>query len=452
MPQRAGGSCTTGPGTGTFGRRFLPELQGMEQDTRVSLKMNGRSTNRVTMGLMVIVYAGLLAGTPVSGQDCCTPQRIVYYKTVYEQQPVTAYRLQYETVLQEQPVTVMRPAWVTETRERRYTVAKPVTETSTREERYTVMRPVWETETRYQQQVVRKAVVETAMQDRNYVTYEPVTTMHTQYVDQGGFVDQVFYTPGPVRNRLQWVPGSYCVDPVTGSAVWQRGGLHWVPTQAPGAYQVQRQYVPQIVAQQVPQTTYVQRVVTQKVPIQVTRYVDEVVSQPVPMQVCKWVAQEVVRPVTVTTQRIEYEERVEPVQVQTCRWVAETRSVQTPHVVAKWVPYTTTRLVPRTVAMSVPADPCGLPSGITSYYAPAADGCPAPPPVAADTRRAPTEAERPAPETTEERSTLKPPGDAGPPARGGTPAEKKPESNPSPAKQTGSTDSGGLVAVRENVR
>ena len=406
--------------------------------------MNGLSRNRVTICLMFLGWAGWLPNAPALGQDCCSAQRIVY-KTVYDQQQITAYRLQYETVIQEQAVTVMRPQWFTETQQRRYTVAKPVTETSTREERYTVMRPVWETETRYQQQVVRKPVVETAMQDRNYVTYEPVTTMQTQYVDQGGFVDQTVCTPGPVRNRLQWLPGSYVVDPATGSTVWQRGGLFWVPTQSPGTYQVQRQYVPQIVAQQVPQTTYVQRVVTQKEPIQVTRYMDEVVSQPVQVQVCKWVSQEVVRPITVVTQRIEYEERVEPVQVQTCRWVTETQNVQTPHQVAKWVPYTMTRLVPQTITMRVPVDACGVPSGITSYYAPAVDLRPATaPPAAVETRKVPTEAKRVESDGKEERSTLKPPG-----AESAPRIEPKPESNPSPGQQTNSTDSRGLVEVRE---
>ncbi len=282
------------------------------------------------------------------------------YKTIYEQEPVKAYRLEYETVMQEQDLVVSRPQWVTETRERRFTVAKPVFETATREDRYKVMRPVMETETRYQQQIVRKPVTETAMQNQNYIACEPVTTMRTEYVDRGSYVDQTVFHPGVARNQLRWLPGACAVDPATGTSFYQRGGLQWVQSQTPGTYSVQRQYVPNVVAQQVPQTSYVQKVVTQQVPIQVTRYVDEVVQQPVAVQVCKWVEQEMVRPVTVTTQRIEYEERVEPIQVQTCRWVTETQKVQVPRQVAKWVEYTSTRLVARKVAVNAAADPCGV--------------------------------------------------------------------------------------------
>ena len=308
--------------------------------------------------LCALVLAASFFAVPVLGQTPCASYRVVC-QTVYEQQKVTAYRLGYETVLEERQVTRHRPVWETHTRERRYRVAKPVYETSTREERYKVLRPVTQTETRYRQHVVRRPVTETVMQDRSYVTCEPITTLRTQYVDRGGFVDQTVFRPGAVRNGLRWVPGGYVSDPATGTNVWYRGGLHWVPTQAPGRYEVRRQYVPNVVGEQVPQTSYQQRVVTQKVPVNVTRYVDEVVNQPVQVQVCKWVEQEYVRPVTVTTQRIEYEERVEPVHVRVCRMQAEVQTVQVPHTVAKWIPYTSTRLVPRTVTMRVPVDPCG---------------------------------------------------------------------------------------------
>jgi len=312
----------------------------------------------IRAALSVVVVGECLSAMPARAQVPCTTTYRVVCQTVYEQRQTTAYRLQYETVFEQRRVTTNRPVWETETRERRYRVAKPVVETSTREERYKVLRPVTQTETRYRQQLVRRPVTETLMQDRNYVTCEPVTTMRTQYVDRGGFVDQMVFRPGPVRNRLQWMPGEYTCDPATGSTSWYRGGLHWVPTQAPGQCQVQRQYVPNVVACQVPQTTYQQKVVTQQVPVTVTRYVDEMVNEPVQVQVCKWVEQEYVRPITVTTQRIEYEDRVEPVQVRVCRMVSEVSAVQVPHTVAKWVPYTSTCLVPRTITMRVPIDPC----------------------------------------------------------------------------------------------
>lgn len=364
-------------------------------DASIGFEMNTSFCIRVMVPVAVAIWTTGLASAPALGQDACTTYRMVY-KTVYEQQPVTTYRLQYETVVREQQITESRPQWITETRERRYTVAKPVCETSTRIERHTVSRPVWETETRYQQHVVRKPVTQTVMQDRNYLTYEPVTTMKTQYVDRGSFVDQTVYKPGPVRNRLQWLPGTCAADPVTGTSMWQRGGLYWTPVQRPGRCEVQRVYVPNVVAQQVPQTNYVQKVVTQKVPVQVTSYVDEVVQQPVDMQVCKWVQQEVQKPITVTTQRIQYEERVEPVQVQVCRWITQTRKVQVPHRVAKWVACTTNQLVPRTVATRVPIDPCGS-CAIPAYAAPVASasccGTTAPS-TSVETRKEPTEAKK----------------------------------------------------------
>jgi hypothetical protein len=294
-----------------------------------------------------------------SAQDCAPCRQV--YRTIYDEQRVTAYRLTYETAFEEREVTTMKPEWVAETRQRTYRVCKPVAETSTRNEVHRVTKPVMETETRYQQHVVRKAVCETVMQNQNVTTCEPVTTMRTQYVDQGGYVDQCVTTPGTVRNRLQWLPGAYFTDPRTGTQVYHRGGLHWVPTETPGATTVQRQYVPNIVAQQIPQTTYVQKVVTQQTPVQVTKYVDEVVQQPVQVQVQKWVTEEVTRPVTVTSYKYQYEDRVEDYQVQTMHWVSQVNKVQVPHTVAKWTPYVTTRLVPRTVCEQAPlsgCDPC----------------------------------------------------------------------------------------------
>jgi hypothetical protein len=323
----------------------------------------------------IVLFGVLTAGMwsrAVPAQDCYPAYRVVY-RTVYDEQRVVTHRLTYETALEERQVTTMKPEWVTETRQRTLRVAKPVLETSTRNEVYRVSRPVLETETRYEQHVVRRPVTETIMQDQNYLTYEPVTTMRTEYVDRGGFVDQLVYSPGPVRNRLQWLPGAYFVDPRTGTQVYHRGGLHWVPQQGAGSYSVARQYVPNVVTQQVPQTSYVQKLVSQPTPVQVTRYVDEVVQRPVQVQVQKWVTEEVTRPVTVTTQKYEYEDRIEDYQVQKLQWVSEMRTVQVPHTVARWVPYTTTRLVPRTEVERVPLDPC-LPCtpavGATSYYVP----------------------------------------------------------------------------------
>jgi hypothetical protein len=349
-------------------------------------------------------------------------------QTVYDEQRTTVYRLQYETVYEEREVTTQRPEWVTEHRQRRVRVAKPVvetsmhekrqvvhkpvwetsmeerrrqvvkyvTETSTREERHVVHRPVWETHEREEQHVVRRAVTDTVMQQQQFTTMEPVTTMRTQYVDQGGFVDHQVYRPGDVRNRLQCLPGGYYQDPASGQTVWRRRGLHWVASQDPGRIDTFRQYVPNVVAQQVPQTTLMPRVVTQETPVQVTRYVDDVVVHKVPVQVCrmeaveevrqipvtvqrpvteefveqvpvqtlKWIAEETVEQIPVTTRRIVYEDHIEEVPVRVCRMVTETHVQRVPRTVARWVPHEVRRKVPRTVVMRVPVDPC-LPPGVS---------------------------------------------------------------------------------------
>lgn len=326
--------------------------------------------------LGMIACASLTAanlGDNASGQ-MVSPAYRIQCQTVYEEQPVTTWRLQYETVLQEQQVTTQKPVWETEQRVRRVTVAKPVTETSTRIERHTVRRAVWDTETRTQQRTVRRPVTEQVMQSRNVVTCEPVTTMRTQLVDQGSWTTQWAFQPGRVTNRLQWLSSGWVPDPATGQMTFQRGGFHWVPTQAPGTFQPQQQWVSNVVEQQVAETTFQQRVVTEQVPVTVTRFVDEVIQEPIQVQVCRWVDEVVERPIQVTTQRTEFETREEPVQVQVCRWVTETRTVQVPHTVAKWVQQTSTRLVPRTVTMRVPIETCSpcttLTPSQTTYYTP----------------------------------------------------------------------------------
>lgn len=326
---------------------------------------------------IVLTYVTVTT-SPLSAQVFYPAYQTVY-RTVYETEAVQAYRLEYETLLEDQQVTTQKPVWETETRNRRVTVARPVVETNTQTQRYKVLKPTLETQTQVRRRLVQRPVTETVIQNQNFMTYEPVTTMRTETVDQGGFVDQVVSQPGSVRNRLQWLPGTYATNPATGTTSWYRGGYHWVPLQAPPTYQVQRQYVPNVVQVQVPQTSYVQKVVTQQTPVTVTKVVDEWVEEPYQVQVQKWTEQLMERPVTVTTRRIEYEARDEPYQVQVCKWVAETQNVRVPRTVAKWVPYTTTRMVPKTVAMQVPVDQCGT---VVTNFAPTVTYYSAGPPVA----------------------------------------------------------------------
>jgi hypothetical protein len=373
--------------------------------------------NAVALGTALAACV-LVDAQPAAAQTCgCASYQIVN-KVVYDQVPVTAYRLEYETVMDEQQVTTLRPEWTEEIRERRHTVAKPVSETATREERfvvrkpvyetsfreeaydrvsyvnetemrqqkYLVQRPVSETQMREQQVTVRRAVQETVMQDQAYTAYQPVVSYHTQQVDQGQYVTALQPTAPKVRNRLWCMPGGYQVDPATGTAAYYRGGLRWVPTQGPTVMQPVTTYMPNIVTQQVATTTMQPVQMTQQVPVTVNRLVDEVVTQQIPVTVNRMETQEVVQeiPVTVqrpvterivnkipiqtvryedeehvrqvpyTVQRIEYEEVVEQIPVRVCRYVNETKAVQVPRTVSKLVPYQTTRLQPRVVTMRVP--------------------------------------------------------------------------------------------------
>ena len=254
-----------------------------------------------------------------------------------------------------------------------------------------VARPVYETQEREERDIVRRPIFETSERDECYTVAEPVTTYRAVQVDQGGYVDQTICRPGAVHNRLAWQPSACVVDPLTGAAGYQRGGLAWVPMQAPNRVEVLRVWQPNVVTQQVPETTLVARTLTRKVPVQTCRLVDEEVvrkvpvqvcrmvqeeqvrrvpyttcrqviervENKVPVQVCRMVPEEVVRKVPVTTCKMAYEERVEQEPVRVCRQVAVSETVRIPQCVERRVPVTYTYRVPRTIVCKVPLDPCG---------------------------------------------------------------------------------------------
>ncbi len=129
--------------------------------------------------------------------------------------------------------------------------------------------------------------------------------------------------------------------------------------------------MPQIVSQQVPvQVTRMEnQVVQQQVPVNVTklqpieerrrvpysvqRPVTRIVENKVPVDSVEWVEQEMVRPKTVqrTSYKLETVEQEVPVQY------FETQEVKTkvrvPRQVAEYEPYTVRRLVPRTVQVPI---------------------------------------------------------------------------------------------------
>ncbi|MDA7902235.1 hypothetical protein N9B31_01110 [Mariniblastus sp.] len=124
-----------------------------------------------------------------------------------------------------------------------------------REERITVKKPVTEEMVRVEQNVVYKPVLVPN-------SFQPVTPAPGISIPQ---------------RRIQWTPGGYRVDPVSGQTSFQRGALRW-NTNSSNALADQN---PQPYA---PIYTYQPEVVETRTPVTVTRYVDEVVTRRVPYQ------------------------------------------------------------------------------------------------------------------------------------------------------------------------
>ncbi len=313
---------------------------------------------------------------PVSGYQTCADGQTyrIVYQTVCEQRQVTAYRIEYETVCEQRQVTTYKPVWETTFRENRYTVARPVFETSMREETYTVQRPVYETAEREERYTVMRPVYETAYRTQYRTVMRPVTTCQTRYIDQGCYSQQVVMKPSLPATRLKWQSAACAVDPITGRTVYQRPGLYW--TQTPrGRYEVQKVWRPNIVAQQVQQTSYVPQTVVEQIPYQVCKYVPQQMVRKVPYRVCRMVTEQRVRKIPVRTCRMVYEERVEQIPYQVCRMVAQQETISVPRVVEKRVPVTYTYNVSRVICYRVPLDACGQP--IVQTIAPTTGSLPA---------------------------------------------------------------------------
>lgn len=222
----------------------------------------------------------------------------------------TTYRLEYHTVRYPQEVTTYRLQY----------------ETHYRKETRTSYRESWEDQEQVRRYVVKKPVYETAERDESYVTYDPQTTYRTEYEDRGQWEEQQVCQPGVVVNRPVITPGGYVVDPLNGLLYWQPGGYAIVTEQTPSQMVTQRTWKPAIVEVQKPVTTYVQKVVTRKVPYQTLKYVDEVREERTPVRVCKRVP------------------------------VAET--IDVPYQVEKLIPVKETRYAERVEARYVPIDAC----------------------------------------------------------------------------------------------
>jgi hypothetical protein len=262
----------------------------------------------------------LVVALPVSAQTVHTTHRLEYHTVRYPQE-VTTYRLQYETHYRKETRVSYQETWEDQEQVRRY--------------------------------VVRKPVYETAERDENHVTYEPQTTYRTEYEDRGQWEEQQVCQPGVVVNRPVYTPPSWVVDPVTGLMYLQPGGYTVVAEQTPSQLVTQRTWKPMVVEVQKPQTTYVQKVVTRKVPYQTLKYVDEVQEERTPIRVCK---------------RVPVSETVEvPYQVEKLVPLRETRYAE--RVEARWVPVDACTGEPITTRRIVPA-----PGPVTSQKPTPAEG------------------------------------------------------------------------------
>ena len=226
----------------------------------------------------------------------------VTYKTEYDIREVTAYRIEYETEYREETVVTYKPQVFEEIRERHYTVQKPVEQTSFR----TTYRTV----------------------------YKPVTSYRTRYVDRGGWVDQTTMVAGRRSYRLGWQPATAVVNPISGVTTYYRGGMSWMTVQRPDRAVVHRSWKPNVVAEQVPYTSYVAETIAEQTPV--------------------------------TTYKMITEHRVEKIPVRVTKMIRVKEVRRVPYRVEKRVPVVYQQRIPRLVRYYTPIDACGRPIGVTT--------------------------------------------------------------------------------------
>ncbi|MBP3557952.1 MAG: hypothetical protein J6K20_09680 [Thermoguttaceae bacterium] len=288
-------------------------------------------------------------------------EEITTYETVWDN--VTRYRDKTitrqvpETSIKREKVKVERPVWETVEKETTYDVTRYVPETSTQTRTRTTLRPVVQMRERKIVETVNQPVVETVMAQRSYVVNRPTTTYRTETRDYGGFETRITAVPGRERCCLRWRCGGDYWDPTTGRTRYRLPGLYWTPTQEPTEYRAQKVYRPNLVATQVPVTTYVPETVVENVPttrttfrpVQVERtvsepttvYVRDAQTEVVPVTTYKPVTERVVKKTPTRVLRTQTTEEIRETPVTTYKTVTEI--VREPYVerVARQVPKTT---------------------------------------------------------------------------------------------------------------
>ncbi|MBQ2788349.1 MAG: hypothetical protein IJE97_01835, partial [Thermoguttaceae bacterium] len=300
-------------------------------------------------------------------------EEITTYETVWD--AVTRFRDKTitrqvpETSIKREKVKVERPVWETVEKETTYDVTRYVPETSTQTRTRTVLRPVVQMRERKIVETVNQPVVETVMTQRSYVVNRPTTTYRTEMRDYGGYETQITAVPGRERCCLRWRCGGDYYDPATGRTRYRLPGLYWTPTQEPTEYRAQKVYRPNLVATQVPTTTYVPETVVENVPTTRTTFrpalVERTVSEPTtvyvretqteqtPVTTYKPVTERVVKKTPTRVLRTQTTEEIRETPVTTYKTITEV--VKEPYVerVARRVPKKTKALRPVSVYKTV---------------------------------------------------------------------------------------------------
>src|SRR5262249_15858881 len=159
---------------------------------------------------------------------------------------------------------------------------KPVCETVYREVCRTVCVPVTETCYKNVQRTVCREVCETVMKDVCKTVCVPCTTTRCVTKRVPETADVNVHVPG----RLCWQEGpqyGWEFDPCTCTTVQKQCGTKKKLVHTPGHCEQRQVTRHRCVTEQVQETHYVKKTVTEKVPTQVTRTVKQVVCEKVPV-------------------------------------------------------------------------------------------------------------------------------------------------------------------------
>ena len=266
---------------------------------------------------------------------------------------VTSMRPVVDMQMQTQHIMVQKPITETIYQTQNYMVQRPVTETTMQTQQHVVPRPVTETTLVTQNYAVQRPVTETTLQTQNYTAFQPVTTYQPAVVDAGGYVAQQYVQPGDVRYHLRWQRGGYDANPYSGYQNYQRGGLGWVPYQAPGQNFSQVQYQPNLQQVAVPQQSFMPQTISQQVPVQSTRMQTEMVQQQVPVTSTRMENQVISQQVPITTTRMQSEMVQQQVPITRTRMENQVVTQQVPVRTERMEEFRETVKVPTTVQKPV---------------------------------------------------------------------------------------------------